>query len=89
MLTETKLTDARQGKVFFHEYLPEYTLYHSCVKSNNSSHCISGSGVVAIAVHKSLTSQKSVELIDHNNLAAKSHLMTLKIKPPGSDCLTI
>jgi len=44
---------------------------------------------VAIAVHKSLTSQTSVELIEHNNPAAKSHLKTLKIQPPGSDCLTI
>ena len=40
-------------------------------------------------MHKSLTSQNSIEMIDHNNLAAKSHLKTLKIKPPGSDCLTI
>ena len=32
VLTETKLTDARQDRVFFQEYLPEYTLYHSCVK---------------------------------------------------------
>ncbi len=44
---------------------------------------------MAIAVHKSLTSQNLVELIDHNNPAAKSHLKTLKIKPPGRDCLTI
>jgi len=89
VLTETKLTDARQDRVFFQEYLPEYTLYHSCVKGNASGHCRTGSGGVAIAVHKSLTSQNSVELIDHNNPAAKSHLKTLKIKPPGSDCLTI
>ena len=40
-------------------------------------------------MHKSLTSQNSVELTDHNNPAAKSHLKTLKSKPPGSDCLTI
>ncbi len=88
-LTETKLTDARQDRVFFQDYLPEYTLYHSCVKGNDSGHCRTGSGGVAIAVHKSLTSQNSVELIDHNNPAAKSHLKTLRIKPPGSDCLTI
>ena len=89
VLTETKLTDARQDRVFFQEYLPEYTLYHSCVKGNDSGHCRTGSGGVAIAVHKSLTSQNSVKLIDHINPAAKSHLKTLKIKPPGSDCLTI
>ena len=89
VLTETKLTDARQDRVFFQEYLPEYTLFHSCVKGNASGHCRTGSGGVAIAVHKSLTSQNSVELIDHNNPAAKTHLKTLKIKPPGSDCLTI
>ena len=89
VLTETKLTDARQDRVFLQEYLPEYTLYHSCVKGNDSGHCRTGSGGVAIAVHKSLTSQNSVELIDHNNPAAKTHLKTLKIKPPGSDCLTI
>ena len=40
-------------------------------------------------MHKSLTSQNSVELIDHNTPAAKSHLKTLKIKAPGSDCLTV
>ena len=89
VLTETKLTDARQDRVFFQDYLPEYTLFHSCVKGNASGHCRTGSGGVAIAVHKFLTSQNSVELIDHNNPAAKSHLKTLKIKRPGSDCLTI
>ena len=89
VLTETKLTDARQDRVFFQEYLPEYTLYHSCVRGNNSGHCRTGSGGVAMAVHKSLTSQNSVGLVDHNNPAAKSHLKTLKIKAPGSDCLTI
>ena len=89
VLTETKLTDARQDRVVFQEYLPEYTLFHSCVKGNASGHCITGSGGVAIAVHKSLISQNLVELIDHNNPAAKSHLKTLKTKPPGKDCLTI
>ena len=73
VLTETKLTDARQDRVFFQECLPEYTLFHSCVKGNASGHCRTGSRGVAIAVHKSLTSQNSVELIDHNNPVAKSH----------------
>ncbi len=89
VLTKTKLTDAKQDRVFFQEYLPDYTMYHSCVKGNDSGHCRTRSGGVAIAVHKSLTSQNSVELIDHNSPAAKSHLKTLKIEPPGSDCLTI
>jgi len=89
VLTETKLTDARQDRVFFQEYLPEYTLFHSCVKGNDSSHCRTGYGGVATAVHKYLPSQNSVELIHHNHPAAKSHLKTLKIKPPASDCLTI
>ena len=43
VLTETKLTDARQDSVFFQEYLPEYTLFHSCVKGNASGHCRTGS----------------------------------------------
>ena len=64
-------------------------MYHSCVKGNDSGHCRTGSGGVAIAVHRSLTSQNLVELVDHYSPAAKSHLKTLKIKPPGSDCLTI
>ncbi|DBA92484.1 TPA: hypothetical protein ACH3X1_002717 [Trebouxia sp. C0004] len=81
VLTETKLTDALED-------LPEYTLLHSCVKGNDSGHCSTGSGGLAIAAHKSLTSQNSVELIDHTP-AAKSHLKTLRNKPPGSDCLTI
>ncbi len=89
VLTETKLTDARQDRVFFQEYLPQYTLFHSCVKGNDSGQCTTGSGGVAVAVHESLTSQNSVELIDHNHPTAKSHLKTLRIKPPGSDCLTI
>ena len=89
VLTETKLTDARQDRVFLQDYLPEYALHHSCVKGNDSGQCRTGSGGVAIAVHKSLTSQHSVELIDHNHPATKSHLKTLKIRPPGSDCLTI
>ena len=85
MLTGTKLTDARQDRVIFQEFLPEYTLFHSCVKGNASGRCRTGSG----GVHKSLTSQNSIELIDHSDPAAKSHLKTLKIKPPGRDCLTI
>ena len=46
---ETKLTDARQDRVFFLEYLPEYTLFHSCVKGNASGRCRTGSGGVTIA----------------------------------------
>ena len=87
VLIETKLSDARQDKVFFQRYLPKYTLVHS--KGNDSGHCRTGFGGVAIAVHKSLTSQNSVELIHHNHLAAKSYLKTLNTKPPGIDCLTI
>lgn len=89
MLAETQLTDARQDRVFFQEYLPEHTLFHRCSKGNDSGHCRTGSGGVAIAVHTSLTSQNSVELIHYSHSAAKAHLKTLKIKPPGGDCLTI
>ena len=89
VLAETQLTDARQDRVFFQEYLPEHTLFHSCSKGNDSGHCRTGSGGVAIAVHTSLTRQNSVELIHHSHSAAKAHLKTLKIKPPGGDCLTI
>ena len=46
-------------------------------------------GGVAIAVHKSLTSQQAVELINHNRPAAKSNLKTLKLVSPGSDGVTI
>ena len=42
-----------------------------------------------MAVHNSHTTQNSVETISHNHPAAKAHLKTLKVKPPGSDCLTI
>ena len=89
VLTETKLTDARQDRLSLQDYLPEYALYHSCIKGNDSGRCRPGSGGVAIAVRRSLTSQYSVELIDHNHPAAKSHLRTLRIRPPGSDCLTV
>ncbi len=88
-MTETKLTDARQDRVFFQENLPEYRLFHSCSQGNDSGHCRPGPGGVATAMHKSLTSQHSVELIHHNHPVAKPHLKTLKIKPPGSDCLTM
>jgi len=75
VLPETKLTDARQDRVFFQEHLPGYALFHSCTQSNNSGHCRTGSGGVAIAVHKSLTSQNSVELIRHKGLSlASDHL---------------
>ncbi len=73
VLTETKLTDASQDRVFIQEHLPQYALFHSCVKGNDSGCCRTGSGGVAIAVHKLLTSQNSIELIEHNNPAAKSH----------------
>jgi len=88
VLTKTKLTDARQDRVIIQEYSPDSTLIHSCIMGNDSGHCGTGSGGVPTAVHKSLTSQNPVELIDHNHPAAKSHLKTLNIKPPGSDCLT-
>jgi len=87
--TETKLTDPKQDRVFFHKYLSGYTLLNSCVKENDSGHCRTGSGGVAIAVHTYLTCQSLVELIVHNNLAAKSHLKTLGMRLPGSDCLNI
>ncbi len=86
-MTETKLTDIKQD--FFEPYLPEYRQYHSCGKDNNSGHCRTGSGGVTVAIHSSLTTQNSIETISHNHPAAKAHLKTLKIKPPGSDCLTI
>ncbi len=44
VLTETKLTDARQDRVFFQDYLPGYTLFHSCSRGNDSGHCRAGSG---------------------------------------------
>ena len=78
----------RCAGVFFQEYLPEFTLFHSCVRGNDSGNCRTGSGGVAIALHNFLTSQNSVELIHHNNPAAKLHLKTLRLKPLGSDCLT-
>ncbi len=86
-MTETKLTDIKQD--FFEPYLPEYRQYHSCGKDNNSGHCRTGSGGVTVAIHNSLTTQNSIDTISHNHPAAKAHLKTLKIKPPGSDCLTI
>ncbi len=42
-----------------------------------------------MAVHNSLTTQNSIETISHNHPAAKAHLKTFEIKPPGSDWLTI
>ena len=42
VLTETKLTDARQDTVFFQEYRTGYTLFHSCTKDNDSGHCRTG-----------------------------------------------
>lgn len=82
MLTETKLTDAGQDRAVFQEHLPGYALFHSCTQSNNSGHCRTGSGGVATAVHKSLTSQNSVELICHKHPAAKSHLKAFSIRQP-------
>jgi len=87
VMTETKLTDIKQDRLVFEPYLPEYKLYHSCEKGNNSGHCETGSGGVTVAVYNSLTTQNSIEIISHNHDAAKAHLKTLK--PPGSDCLTI
>ena len=89
VLTGTKPTDARQHRVFFKEHLPEHALFHSCIKGNNSGHSRTGSGKVANAMHKSLTSQYFTELIDHNDRAAKPHLITLRMRPLGSDCLTM
>jgi len=89
VMTETELTDIKQDRVFVEPYLPKYKLYHSCGKGHISGHCRTGSGGVTVAVHNSFTTQKSIETISHNHPAAKAHLKTLKIKPPGSDCLTI
>ena len=79
VMTETKLADIKQDRLFFDPYLPEYKIYRSCGKGNNTSHCRTGSGRVTVAVHNPLT---SVETISHNHPAAKGHLLTLKIKSP-------
>ena len=42
-----------------------------------------------MAVHKSLTTQNSLETISHKHFAGKAHLIMLRRKPPGSDCLTM
>ena len=89
VLTETKLTDSQQDSRLIEPFLPKYTLFHSSQKGTETKQCRSGSGGVTVAVHNSLTTQNSVEVIDHNHPAAKTQCKALKIQPPGSDCLTI
>ena len=89
VLTEHKLTEQAQHRKLLDPYLPGYKLYHSRVKGRDTKDLRSGSGGVTVAVHASLTTQNSVEIVDHNNPAAKSHCKALKIQPPGSAALFV
>ncbi len=89
ILTETKFTDIKADRQLLTPFLPQYKLHHSCEKGNKQQHSRSGSGGVTVAIHKSLTTQQSVETIDLNDPAAKAHCKGIKLQPPGSDSVTI
>ena len=89
VLTETKLTELEQDRKMLNTCLPDYKVYHSRVKGHKTGKRRTGSAGVTIAVHASLTTQNSVQLIHLDHPAAKGHCKCLKIQPPGSDALTI
>ena len=89
VLTETKLTELEQDRRMLNTCLPDYKLYHSRVKGQKTGKLRTGSAGVTIAVHTSLTTQNSVQLINLDHPAAKGHCKCLKIQPPGSEALTI
>ena len=89
ILTETKLTELEQDRRMLNTCLPDYKLYHSRLKGQKTGKLRTGSAGVTIAVHTSLTTQNSVQLINLDHPAAKGHCKCLKIQPPGSEALTI
>ena len=89
VLTETKLTELEQDRKMLSNCLPDYELYHSRVKGHKTGKQRTGSAGVTIAVHTSLTTQNSMQLINLDHPAAKGHCKCLKIQPPGSEALTI
>ena len=82
VLTETKLTQLEQDRKMLNTCLPDYKLYHSRVKGHKTGKQRTGSAGVTIAVHTSLTTQNSVQLIHLDHPAAKGHCKCLKIQPP-------
>ena len=81
VLTETKLTELEQDRRMLNTCLPDYKLYHSRVKGQKTGKLRTGSAGVTIAVHTSLTTQNSVQLINLDHPAAKGHCK-YKIQPP-------
>ncbi len=78
------------------QWLPAYWRYtcympnHNCILGNDSGHCRTGSGRVPTAVHKYLTSQNSVELIDRNHSAANLLLILTHLEViawPCGECI--
>lgn len=78
VLTETKFTDKEGDRHVLDKYVPEYKLVHSSGKGNASRECRSGSAGVTVAVHTSLTTHNSVELVNHRHHAAKAHIKQSK-----------
>ena len=89
VLTETKLTELEQDRKLLNTCLPDYKLYHRGVKGHKTGKQRTGSAGVTIAVHTSLTTQNSVQLVNLDHPTAKGHCKCLKIQPPGSEALTI
>ena len=89
VLTETKLTELEQDRKLLSTCLPDYKLYHSRVKGHKTGRQRTGSAGVTIAVHASLTTQNSVQLINLDHPAAKGHCKCMKLQPSGSEALTI
>ena len=89
VLTETKLTDLEQDRKMLSTCLPDYKLYHSRVKGHKTGKQRTGSAGITIAMHTSLTTQHSVQLINLDHPAAKGHCKCMKLQPPGSEALTI
>ena len=74
VLTETKLTELEQDRKMLNNCLPDYTLYHSRVKGHKTGKRRTGSAGVTIAVHTSLTTQISVQLINLDHPTAQGPL---------------
>ena len=70
VLTETKLTELEQDRKMMNNCLPDYILHHSRVKGHETGKQRTGSAGVTIAVHASLTTQNSVQLINLDHSAA-------------------
>lgn len=84
-LTETKPSEQPQDRKLLEPHLQQYKIYHSRVKGQVKQGLRSGHAGIAIAMHESLTTQKSITPMNLDHPVAKGHCKVSKLQPAGTD----